>query len=174
MRSLPLVLAESVLAFAACGAEGCRIVLENDWREEWHTVSLNFLRQYPVVVLAIALVTLAMSLYPSTASAYPGPDDQCPYGWNTDTNTCLPAPSSGPGGGNMDAACQATARFDYCQSSVYIGCNSNGFETACRLLQLSYSDPNTFQQIMNAQKACTLDRDQQACDYLSQFKGIYY
>ena len=74
----------------------------------------------------------------------------------------------------MDAACQATARFDYCQSSVYIGCNSNGFQTACRLLQLSYSDPNTFQQIMNAQKACTLDGDQQACNYLSQFRGTYY
>lgn len=147
---------------------------ENDWREESHTVSLKFLRRCPILVLAIASVILAMSLYPGTASAYPGPDEQCPEGWDTDTNTCLSVPSSGPGGGNMDAACQATARFDYCQSSVYIGCNSYGFQTACRLLQLSYADPNTFQQIMNAQKACSLDRDQQACTYLGQFGGIYY
>jgi hypothetical protein len=130
----------------------------------------------PRNVVAIAAVTLVMSLHPATASAYPGPDDQCPNGWNTDTNTCQPAPGtgSGPGGGSMDAACQATARFNYCQSSVYIGCNSYGFQTACALLQLSYSDPNTFQQIMNAQKACTLDSNQQACSYLSQFKGTYY
>lgn len=137
-------------------------------------MSLNFLRHCSVVVLVMAFVTLAMPLFPGTASAYPGPDETCPYGWDTTTNTCLQESGSGPGGGNLDAACQATARFDYCQGSVYIGCNSWGFQTACSLLQLSYSDPNTFQQIMNAQKACSLDGDQQACTYLEQFRGRYF
>ena len=108
------------------------------------------------------------------ARAYPGPDAQCPYGWDTRSNTCLQPPAAGNGGGNMDAACQATAQFSHCQASVYIGCNSFGNQYACRLLQLSYANPGGFQQIMNAQKACLLDRNQQACTYLQRFKGTYF
>ena len=132
----------------------------------------RFLRAILVAGLAGAFVALLAP--PPTAIAFPGPDAQCPYGWDTNTNTCLPNPGAGNGGGSNDAACQATARFDYCQRSVFIGCDTQGNQFACRLLQLSYSDPNTFQQIMNAQKACTLDGDGRACAYLKQYKGVYY
>lgn len=134
----------------------------------------NLLQKLSIVGLATLSLETAFLAFPSTVKAYPGPDEQCPYGWDTRTNTCLQPDNFDNGGGKLDAACQATAQFQYCQGSVYIGCNSLGFATACRLLQLSYSDPTTFQQIMNAQKACLLDGSQQACNYLAQFKGYYY
>jgi hypothetical protein len=138
----------------------------------------NLLQKLSLIGFATLSLETAFFALPSTVKAYPGPDEQCPYGWDTSTNppTCLPGPgeTSGPGGGNLDAACQATAQFKHCQGAVYVGCNSWGFATACRLLQLSYSDPETFQQIMSASKACNLDGDQQACNYLMQFKGYYF
>lgn len=106
------------------------------------------------------------------AEAYPGPDAQCPNGWDVQTNTCLQS-SYGPGGGRLDAECQATARFEACQRAVYVGCNSYGSAAGCRLLQLSYSDPNTFQTIMNAQRAC-ITQNQQACAYLERYRGLYF
>jgi hypothetical protein len=132
------------------------------------------LQKLSIIGLATLALETAFLALPSTVKAYPGPDDQCPYGWDTETNTCLPSVPSGPGGGSLDASCQSTAQFKYCQGSVYVGCNSWGSVYACRLLQLSYSDPRTFQAIMNAQKSCNLDGDQQACNYLAQFKGYYY
>jgi hypothetical protein len=74
----------------------------------------------------------------------------------------------------MDAACQATGRFDYCQASVNIGCRSFGNAFACRLLQLSNANPAQFQQIMSAQRACMLERNPQACGFLQQFRGLYF
>lgn len=138
----------------------------------------NLIQKLSLVGFVTLFLETALLVLPSTVQAYPGPDEQCPYGWDTTTNTCLPDPnnsqSQGQGGGNLDAACQATAEFRYCQGSVYVGCNSWGFVTACRLLELSHSDPQTFQQIMDAQKACNLDGNQQACNYLAQFRGYYY
>ena len=97
-----------------------------------------------IVVAAVVGTFVAVLVPPPAAIAFPGPDAQCPYGWDTSTNTCLPNPGAGNGGGSNDAACQATARFDYCQRSVFIGCRTSGIEFACRLLALSKSDPITF------------------------------
>lgn len=130
------------------------------------------LRGRRTVALAAA-ATIAI-LPASQARAYPGPDAQCPNGWDTESQTCLPPPSSGPGGGRLDAECLATARFSTCQRSVFVGCQSFHFDTACRLLQLSQTDPNTFQQIMSASRACTLDSNQAACGYLERFRGLYF
>ena len=132
------------------------------------------LKRFLIVGFATVLVGTAFLAFPSIVNAYPGPDNECPYGWDTSTNKCLERQNSGSGGGNFDAACQATAQFNYCQGSVYVGCNSFGSEYACKLLQLSYSNPNMFQQIMSAQKACSLDGNQQACNYLMQYKGNYF
>ena len=142
----------------------------------FRTMRFPILQKLSIVGLAMLALETAFLALPSTVKAYPGSDSQCPYGWDTETNTCLPPPTpgSGGGGGNLDAACQSTAQFKYCQGSVYVGCNSWGSVYACRLLQLSYSDPGTFQTIMNAQKSCILDLNQQACNYLTQFKGYYY
>ena len=97
----------------------------------------------------------------------------CAPGWVFANGQCQPPPS-GNDGGNNDAACQATAQFGYCQASAYVGCRGNGIGYACRLLQLSYSSPGQFQQIMNAQRACVFDRNPQACAYLQQFRGVYF
>ena len=77
-------------------------------------------------------------------------------------------------GGRNDAACQATAEFRYCQASVAVGCRGYHFVFACRLLQLSYQNASLFQAIMNAQRACLLDRNPQACRYLQRFRGVYF
>lgn len=129
----------------------------------------NLLRRLSIVGFATVSLGTACLAVPSSVRA-DGPPCLPGYKWDP-TLGCIPA---GPGGGNLDAACQATAKFEYCQGSVYVGCKSWGFATACRLLQLSHSDPQTFQQIMNAQTACNLDGNQQACDYLQQYKGYYF
>lgn len=121
--------------------------------------------------LAAAIAIFGSMLLAPAARAQQSQAD-CAPGWYYANGQCQQPPAAQ--GGNMDAACQATAEFRYCQASVYIGCNSWGSQYACRLLQLSYSNPGGFQQIMNAQKACSLDRNQQACLYLQQFKGIYF
>ncbi len=128
---------------------------------------INSLSNCGIATLVIGVAGIALS---STVQAYPGPDNQCPNGWDTNNNTCLSSRSRQ----TLDASCQATAQFKYCQGSVYVGCKSYGFTYACRLLQLSYSDPQTFQQIMNASRACNLDRNQSACRYLMQYKGYYF
>ena len=121
--------------------------------------------------VALALCALASLLAPRAADAQRSQAD-CAPGWVFANGQCQ-EPPSGNGGGNMDAACQATARFDYCQASAYIGCQSFGNQYACRLLQLSQTNQNLFQQIMYAQRAC-LGGNQQGCAYLQQFRGMYY
>lgn len=120
------------------------------------------------LLFAFALIYIAL---PGPALAQRSQAD-CAPGWVYANGQCQPQPAAQ--GGNMDAACQATAQFNYCQGSVYIGCTSFGNQYACRLLQLSRTNPGGFQQIMNAQKACLLDGNQQACAYLQQFKGTYF
>lgn len=123
-------------------------------------------------VLFLAVVLWGVLVFPPQAKAQQSQAD-CAPGWIYANGQCE-QPRGGNGGGNMDAACQATARFDYCRASVYIGCTSWGNQYACRLLQLANTNPNGFQQIMNAQKACSLEGNQQACAWLQQFRGTYY
>lgn len=129
------------------------------------------MRSRLVVLAGLAVLGAALMLGPP-ARAQRVPED-CVQGYVFANGECEEI-RGGNGGGSNDAACVATARFDYCQRSVYIGCNVNRQPYACRLLQLSSQDPNTFQQIMSAQKACTLDGNQQACAYLGQFRGVYF
>jgi hypothetical protein len=138
----------------------------------------NLLQKLSLVAFATLSLETAFLFLPSTVKAYPPePDAQCPNGYDMRTQppTCIldPYDGGGGGGGNLDAACQATAEFKYCQGAVYVGCQS-GSEMGCRLLELSNLDPNTFQQIMSASRACNLDGNQQACNYIMQFKGYYF
>jgi hypothetical protein len=123
------------------------------------------------LVCALVAMVLAAFAFAPPAHAQQSQAD-CAYGWVYANGQCQPPPS-GNGGGSNDAACQATAQFNYCQASVSIGCRVQGFPYACRLLQLSYSNPGQFQQLMNAQRAC-LYGNQQACAFLQQFRGIYF
>ena len=145
------------------------------WEFVAWSVSHRSAQSFFIAGLGATAPVCAFLALATTANAFPGPDAQCPHGWDTRNNTCLPDPTgAGNGGGANDAACQATAQFGYCQRSAYVGCWTSRIEFACRLLQLSYADPNTFQQIMSAQKACNLDGNQQACAFLMQYKGVYY
>lgn len=129
-------------------------------------------RSYATALAVTLTLVFASTIFAPGAYAQRSQAD-CAYGWVFANGQCQPPPSDN-GGGQNDAACQATAQFNYCQASVSIGCRVNGFQYACRLLQLSYSDPGQFQQIMNAQRACVLDRNPQACAFLQQFRGVYF
>ncbi len=122
--------------------------------------------------VAALAACLSASLVVAPAAEAQQSQADCAQGWVFANGQCQQPPSDN-GGGQNDAACQATAEFRYCQASVYVGCRANGFATACRLLQLSYGNPMQFQQIMNAQRACTLGNPQ-ACAFLQQFRGVYY
>ena len=126
------------------------------------------IRSRAVFVLALVFAT---PFFAPDAQAQRSQAD-CAYGWVFANGQCQPPPNAQ--GGQCDAACQATGRFDYCQCSVRVGCQGLGQPYACRLLQLSYANPGQFQQIMSAQRACYLDRNMQACAFLQQFRGVYF
>lgn len=47
----------------------------------------NLLQKLSIVGLTTLSLETAFLAFPSTVKAYPGPDEQCPYGWDTRTNT---------------------------------------------------------------------------------------
>jgi hypothetical protein len=130
----------------------------------------------------VVIISIGLAVIPKTnAHAYPGPDQYCPAGWNTRYGVCADRPENagyndkgfGPQGGRLDAHCQATGRFDYCQWAAYIGCNYNRLQNACNLLSLSQQRPDIFLRITWNQKACLLDGNQRACHENEYFRNQF-
>ena len=76
---------------------------------------------------------------------------------------------------NQESACLTTGRVENCVPYHYRACAVQGFPQACRLYNLgrncSGGDPNMcnfYVSLLRANTACTLDRDQNACAWLSQ------
>ncbi len=66
-----------------------------------------------------------------------------------------------------EAACNATARFSICQGYHQIFCQYYGLQDACKLVNLSQSNPEYYQQLITANKIC-IEGNAQACNWLKQ------
>jgi hypothetical protein len=71
--------------------------------------------------------------------------------------------------GRLEAACQVTANFNTCLTYYQLWC-SQGFQQSCYMQNLANTNPQFFQQAINANSAC-LRGDQNACNWLTQQFG---
>jgi hypothetical protein len=78
-----------------------------------------------------------------------------------------------PRSDSSEIECKSTGRFEACQNAALVACQGYQIQTACNQYQLSVQNPEFYQQLINAGGACQ-SGDLNACQYLEQFRGIYF
>jgi hypothetical protein len=122
-------------------------------------------RHFPV---ALSIVVAAFLSNPMFAQ---DPEAPCGRDENGEPLQCVrPNP-----GVNLEAACLTTGRIENCVPYHKNNCEIRGFQLACQLYNLGRNcfggDPNIcnyYKALLQANTACALDRDQNACAWLAQ------
>jgi hypothetical protein len=78
-----------------------------------------------------------------------------------------------PRSDSSEIECKSTGRFEACQNAALVACQGYQIQTACNQYQLSLENPEFYQQLINAGGACQ-SGDLNACQYVEQFRGIYF
>jgi hypothetical protein len=78
-----------------------------------------------------------------------------------------------PRSDRSEIECKSTGRFEACQNAALVACQGYQIQTACNQYQLSLENPEFYQQLINAGGACQ-SGDLNACQYVEQFRGIYF
>jgi hypothetical protein len=122
--------------------------------------------------LAIAMLAIALFCLPvfaPTAAQAQNPNAPCGVDANGYPLQCGQATPSA----NLESACLTTGRVENCVPYHQNACQVYGFPAACKLYSLGRNcfggDQNTcnyYVQLLQANTACGLDRNQQACAYL--------
>jgi hypothetical protein len=113
------------------------------------------------------LIALACLASPVLAQGY---DPEAPCGRD---ETGLPYACTSVAGNMLEATCQTTANPYYCLPYHQRACQVSGFAVACQVYQIGANcqggDPNLCQyyvQILQANTACSMNGDQNACTWL--------
>ena len=121
-----------------------------------------------------AVVVLAFALAGGTPTMAQDQGALCGRDQNGNPLPCQQQQPPNPNA-TLESACMTTARVDYCRAYFQNNCQVRGFPLACKMYQMGsacYSGDqngcNAFQQVLNANRACALDRDQNACAFLQQ------
>lgn len=119
------------------------------------------------------LVTLLVvsGIFPLNLAIAQNPEALCGWDENGYPLQCVrPDPSA-----NLESACLTTGRIENCVPYHQNSCEIRGFQSACRLYQMGRNcfggDPNIcnyYRSLLQANTACTLDRNQNACMWLQQ------
>jgi hypothetical protein len=115
-----------------------------------------------VAIGSFSVFASLLWILPSATKASANPHIQC-YRYD-EQGQCVEV---GQAWGELEAACASTARYDYCMQYFFNKCQQWGFQQACYMANLSQSNPDYFQQIINANRDCWTGNSQ-ACAWIKQ------